>query len=349
LSIAGALAQTQAQHLGEIHVDPQASKSGVTVSLRPSTSIPASPEAAHILSDLIAANGLETDPVAPWHVQLAYDEFDEDGDNVHSGTIEEFYASPKEYRKVIKTDEFSQTEVANGTDLYRLGDQGWPPLATVQAMREELSPLYRANSGGESSPDKLDWTVGGTKLSCVVLRSGRVISENRLLKFCYEPGTIILRYTRGRGWDETVYNDIVQFGRDYVARNVEVTHAGTPFLKIHLAKLEPLTQIDDSVFSPPAGSPGPLSGTITVPSTILMLEYLQHRDPLPHFPRGVRGSVTVKFTVSEEGRVTSAEATDGPKELRKPAREDVMKFRFRPFLILDKPFKVQSTTEYKIQ
>jgi hypothetical protein len=59
--------------------------------------------------------------------------------------------------------------------------------------------------------------------------------------------------------------------------------------------------------------------------------------------------VAVTFTVNKEGRVVRAQAIDGPDELRKPVEQDVMKFEFRPFLILDKPVEVECTTFYNIQ
>jgi hypothetical protein len=94
LLICSTAATAQAGQLGPVHVDPQDSKAGVRMVFTPPGTIPAppaSPEATKTLSDLIAANGTDPKPLVPWHVQLTYDEFDEDGDNVHSGTIEEFY------------------------------------------------------------------------------------------------------------------------------------------------------------------------------------------------------------------------------------------------------------------
>jgi hypothetical protein len=352
LPIACALAQDQVAHLGEIHVSPPDSKAGVLLSLKPSGSkISSSPEAVKMMGDLIKANGLETLPATSWHIELTYDEFDEDGDNAHSGTLEEFYVNPKQYRKVIKTDEFSQTEVASGGDLYRSGDQNWPPAATSQAVWEVVSPLYQyqVSALDDTSPDKLDWTVGGVKLSCIVLRNRTVLSESGLQKFCFEPGTTILRYSRGTGWDETVYNGVFRLGERYLARDVEVTHGGKPFLKIHLVKVEAAPQLEESLFLPPTDTSGPLTGVVSVPSAILMKEYLMHRELPPHVPRGIHGKVTVKFTVNKEGRVVRAQATDGPAELRKPVEENVMKWQFRPFLILDKPVEVESTTFYNIQ
>lgn len=336
----------QAEHLGPIHVDPQMGREGVRMSFKAPAPVHSSPEAVKILADLVAANGVDAKPQRPWHIELTYDEFDEDGDNVHSGTVEEFYVGPTKYRRVVKTDEVSQTEVATGSDLYRSGSQDWLARATLQAIDETFTPLYRTAQNADGSPDNLDWTVGGVKLSCVALRNGRVLSDNGLQKFCYEPGTAILRYTRGQGWDETVYNGIFEFDRRYLAHDIEVSHAGKPYLKITLAKIE-LAQLDPALLSPPPDSPGPLTGPVTVPGFLL----LRKPGPLefPHFPRGVHGKVTVRLTLSKQGNATKAEAIDGPEELRKPAEESAKKTQFEPFLILGKPTEVVTTTGYMIQ
>lgn len=343
-------AWSQAERLGPVHVDPQTADKSVRITMagRPSAAVHSSPEAVKTLSELIAANGVDPKPSVPWHVELSYDEFDEDGDNVHSGTVEEFYMSLAKYRRIIKTDEFSQTEVATGSSLYRVRDQGWPKMSVSQAIDETLSPLYRITDNYfDGSPDALDWTVGQAKLSCVALRNGRILSDNGLPKFCYEPGTAILRYTRGQGWDETVYNEIFPFEQRYVANEVDVTHGGKPFLKIHVSKIETLQQLDSALFSPPADSPGPIAEPVRVPGRLLIELPEPGRYP-PSFPRGVRGKVTVAFTVDKKGHVKKATATDGPEELRKPTEKAAKDLRFRPFLLLGKPVEVESAMSYDI-
>jgi len=343
-------AQSQTRQIGEIHVEPPESKVGVTIALKPSGPVPSSPEAMKILGDLAATNGLDLQPTTAWHFELTYDEFDEDGDNVHSGTVEELYVNSRKYRRTIKTDEFAQTEVADGANLYRAGDQGWPAQSTLQAMREVSSPLYAAIKVQDASVDKLEWTIGKTTLPCVALRIGRILSSNGWQKLCYEPGTTTLRYTRGQGWDETVYNHVFQFGQRYLAHDTEVTHDGKPYLKIQLTKIESVPQINESAFSPPAGSPGPLTGVVSVPSSILMKEYLVHGEtPIQSFPKGISGKVNVTFRVNEEGRVIKVLAIEGPKQLKKPIEETVKRLQFRPFLVLDKPVEVESTTVYNVQ
>src|SRR5271170_7505826 len=44
--------------------------------------------------------------------EASYDPFDEDGDNIDSGVNEEFWAGPKKYRRICKTDNLNQTGYA---------------------------------------------------------------------------------------------------------------------------------------------------------------------------------------------------------------------------------------------
>jgi len=44
--------------------------------------------------------------------EASYDQFDEDGDNIHSGVDEEFWAGPKKYRRIYKSDNLNQTDYA---------------------------------------------------------------------------------------------------------------------------------------------------------------------------------------------------------------------------------------------
>src|ERR1700678_4195426 len=57
---------------------------------------PKRPAATHDSSNLAASikkesalNGLQSVDLHPWHIVIEYDQFDEDGDNVNSGVVEE--------------------------------------------------------------------------------------------------------------------------------------------------------------------------------------------------------------------------------------------------------------------
>ena len=57
---------------------------------------------------------------------MSYDKYDEDGDNVDSGTYEEYWVSPKQYRLSYSSQDFTQTDIATEDGLFRTGEQKWP-------------------------------------------------------------------------------------------------------------------------------------------------------------------------------------------------------------------------------
>jgi TonB family protein len=76
--------------------------------------------------------------------------------------------------------------------------------------------------------------------------------------------------------------------------------------------------------------------------------------PLPRFPEEARrarasGVVKVRVTVDEEGKVSEAEAIEGPKELRQAAVDAALKARFEPTRLHGKLIKVTGVLVYKFE
>jgi TonB family protein len=74
--------------------------------------------------------------------------------------------------------------------------------------------------------------------------------------------------------------------------------------------------------------------------------------PKPDYPEaarlaGITGIVKVQVTIDEHGQVISAEATDGPKELRKAAVDAALKARFEPVRLHGGLIKVTGVLTYK--
>jgi len=284
----------------------------------------------------------------PWHVKLTYDQFDEDGDNVHSGSFEEFYVGPKRYKQILTGDVINQIDVATDAGLYRSGDQTWISQVELQVQNEVLSPVHRASlKRDHTHAEAIDWPVGKINLPCVILRrTDMTISPNGLPKFCFDPETVRVRYTRGNGWDETVYNNIVTFQGRAIAKDTTVTHSGKPFLKIHVASLESLDPVDESLFKTQPGA-SLVGGRITLSSAILADEYLLERGALSG--GGEKGEVHLRFVVGKDGRVIESDVIDGPEKLRKSALKSMREYRFRPFLVLDQPVEVESKMVFDYQ
>jgi len=161
------------------------------------------------LTKQAALNGLQSTDLRPWHIVVTYDQFDEDGDNVHSGVYEEYWAGAKKYKRIYKSDNLNQTDYATDKGLFRHGDQQWPDRAQLQVRAEVIAPFSYADTLQGFHGRNVERTFSGYKLQCVLIERDSGISDPT--QYCFEPDSPILRYNRGWGWFQTVYNRIVPF------------------------------------------------------------------------------------------------------------------------------------------
>jgi hypothetical protein len=291
-----------------------------------------------------ALNGLQSTDIRPWHLVIAYDQFDEDGHNVHSGLVDEYWAGPKKYRISYKSDALNQTDYTTEQGLFRLGDQRWPNRDETQVRSEVVDPFSNLATLQDFRASNVERAFGPHSLHCVVFDKPGVISVPA--QYCFDPGTSVLRYVRGEGWFQTVYNDTVQMEGRNIARDVEVTNGGHPFLKLRVQTLEQLSDIDDKEFTPPADAVS-LSGK---PVTGVNPKPIQ--TAFPEWPSSLRQQhflVIVEIVIGKDGSVISAHAASGPPEAYKAAEMTARKWRYRPYLVAGEPAKVETKVQFQNQ
>lgn len=283
-------------------------------------------------------NGLQGANLQPWHIVIAYDEFDEDRDNVNSGVFDELWLAPDKYKRSYASDKLNQIDYANGHGLFRVGDQRWPRPTELQVRNEVIDPFYYAATLKDFHTRRVERSFGVQALDCVLLESQMIISSPT--QYCFEHGSSALRYTRGQFWFQTAYNDVVTFQGRNVAREVEVTDGGKPHLKMKVQKLETVSSVDPQDLQAPANAINlqgkRLSG---VSLTTLHTEF-------PKWPSEMREqhfTVTVALVVGKDGRVLSARATDGPQQAFDSAEKATRKWVFRPYLVAGEPAEVETT------
>lgn len=300
-----------------------------------------------MLSLLASKNGLDTSGGHVWHIKLSYDHFDSDGDNDSSGVYEEWWAGPKKYKRIYSADDFHRTEVATERGLFFSGDQKWPPQVQSQIRKEVTDPLYSAQINPNTKLDKFIWKNGSTELPCVIVRRTDItISDNGLRKYCFAPQLAAIRYTRGNGWDETVYNEIGNFQGRYVAQKVQVMHAGKKYLEIRVEVLAPVTQLSEVDFqpSPDAIAVGDSIQVDGAQVAALLVKPLRLDDRL----QGTEGNFIFELVIGKDGRVKSAKAIEGPEKLRRAAEDAARRLEFQPFLVLGAPVEVRTTWELDV-
>jgi hypothetical protein len=211
-------------------------------------------------------------------------------------------------------------------------------------VREEVvDPLYTAADPGPNTKlDKIVWTIGSTQLPCVIIRhTDRIISDNGLRKYCFGSKLQVIRYTRGQGWDETVYNDVFDFQGRHVGRQVQVTHAGKKYLEIRLSSLEEVSPVEGADFTPTPDAVA-IGETIELEGPEVSTHLVKALS-IDSRLQGSEGKFLLQLVIGRDGRVREAKAVEGPEKLRRAAEDATRKLQFRPFLILGEPVEVRTT------
>jgi hypothetical protein len=288
-----------------------------------------------------AANGLSAADVHPWHIVIAYDQFDGDGDNFNSGILEEFWAGPRKFKRIYKSDNLNQTDYATEHGLFRLGDQRWPNRAEAQVRSEVVEPFSYASSLQGVQASSVERQFGKYTLNCFVMKNGAG-GISIPAQYCFEDSSTTLRYVRGFGWFQTAYNDIISFQGRNIERDIEVTDGGKPFLKLRVKTIEPIEQIDENDFMPSADAVN-LSGKRVNGVAVKPI-----KQPFPEWPQALRQEhfkVEVQIVIGTDGHVVSAQAVTGPSKAYKAAEDTVRKWIFQPYLVLGEPVEVESKVQ----
>jgi hypothetical protein len=283
-----------------------------------------------------AANGLESGDIRPWHIVIAYDQFDSDGDNFNSGAFEEFWLGPKSYKRIYKSWEFNQTEIATERGIFRQGAQRWPKPAELLVRSEVVAPFsYAANLPGFHGR-AFERVFSEHKLQCIAVENTSDLSDPT--QYCFEPGTSLLRYSHGDTWMQTVFNHLNQFQGRNVARELEVTDGGKPYLKLRVSTIELLPNIAAVDLTLPPDAVGPIGDRVSGVS-VRMIK--MGRLSWPASMRSQHFRVVLEILIGKNGRVISARGISGPPEAYKGCEDSVRDSTFQPYLVLGKPVEVE--------
>jgi len=180
-----------------------------------------------------------------------------------------------------------------------------------------------------------------------------VISDNGLAGFCFEPQSLMLRYSKGgfgsdTVWDEIVYNKILRFEGRYVPSDVRVTRGGKLYLTLHLERLETIPQPNSADFTPPPAAVAVNEKLVVPDGRVLMLDYLLHQE-FPKYPKSIRppgGEAVVKYRIKTDGSVTGVQLVEGTQEMGKAIEDALKEYVYRPFLVRGEPVEVEVKQEF---
>jgi TonB family protein len=158
----------------------------------------------------------------------------------------------------------------------------------------------------------------------------------------------------GRYWFPTYsYADEELVFGDGNVTHIRIKVKYTDFQKGHvdikITDVEDGAEVANSPEQNPGSSTPPASRT---PITGGVLNDKALELPQPVYPEaakqaGISGTVRVRITIDEQGKVIAAEASDGPKELREAAVEAARKARFEPVRLHGAGIKVSGMLVYR--
>jgi hypothetical protein len=273
-------------------------------------------------------------------------------DSDYKAEIEEYWASPDKWRRTITSPGFSQILIVNG-DKISEDDKGdyfpwwlndlvtaiFDPLPMLDGLKKVNAQLPKP-SGSERSNScaRLQMKVGTPPAE-----------DSAFLVFCFEGshGLLESAFTPGYGAEFKDYHD---FKNKRVARRFVINPEPGTTIEASVTELTELTSPDESLFTvqqstPPTERVGRIS--ISEATARSLLAYTP--DILwPSVRSGkTSGVLSMYISVDRNGRVREAWPLNADNAgLGDPAREQVMKWQFKPAKMHNVPVQTETVLTF---
>ncbi len=330
--------------------------SGFAQESSPSSPAVSNPYSTSSFEQLRDATQLDRKDAPPFHLRIDLQLYDLKGKPSRTGTIEEWWVSPNEYR--IETNSGSlhyvtatgQSNVAPHPDrdsylLSELWQKTVRPLA-------DLHPLV--------APTESKQTVGNAQLDCFTmspLADANFDPSQPAPMYCTDPGDHRLRLVR-HGFQLLVRNSLGNFQGTEVALSSSILYLGRPAISGKISLLQSFTP--GSAGSPAletsapaaevkstASAAGPAGKVTLIAGRVAAGRILERTNP--SYPPGARaahitGSVLLHAVITKEGRIGSLFVIASPDEsLSGAAMDAVRTWKYAPYLLSGKPVEVDTT------
>jgi hypothetical protein len=269
-------------------------------------------------------------------------------DSAYKGEIEEYWMSPEKWRRTITSPGFSQTLIANG-DQVSEQDKGdyfpWWLNDLVTAMFDPL-PMLDSLSKLSASLPKPSGSEPSNSCARLQMKVGTPPAQNNaFLVFCFESSHGLLESATTPGYDAE-FRDYREFRNKRVARRLVINPEPGTTIETKITELAELTSPDESLFTIEQSTPPTERiGRISVPeATVRSLSEYTPDILWPAVRSGnTSGVLSMYISVDRGGHVREAWPLGSDNAgLEDPAREQVMKWRFKPANIHDVPVQIET-------
>jgi hypothetical protein len=297
----------------------------------------------------------------PFHLKArVFEKTDLDNDD-HNAEIVEDWVSPDKWRRTIKSGQFSEVLVANGGNVTERSEGDYYPnwlrtivngifdpgaaLQGINLTQSGDTARMRLSSNGKFEVDAEDGPQVCRRFE--ILASAPPVTNRVFSTYCFFHG--LLQSIGAPGYDLS-YANYKKFGGKQVARTLgEYIEPGTE-LQADIEELTDLPATDDSVFTVQQQS-SPLR-TVSVDEVTVRGLILSGPDiRWPPMGRGINpGRLSIYVCIDKDGHVreTYSLNSDNP-DMAQAAREQVMKWSFKPAVNKGEPVQIESILTFGYQ
>jgi hypothetical protein len=303
------------------------------------------------IKDAVKRSTLNQSGTKPFHLKATLaPSFERDKDSGRTGEIEIWWASPTQWKREVRSPEFHQIQIVNGTQLWQKNEGQYFPEWLRNIAVELVDPipdleriLEQVKSG------EIRNLAGQTSVSWTTLSSNGTVQKGMGAGLALNDRTGLLFYGSDLGWGAEFQNYTDFHGR-MVAQTVK---AGSPEVTAKVVALEDLGDIPTDFFDThrDGGDTQPLQAVVV--DEIALRRNLLPGEPLtwPPLQDGpLEGILTTEVVIDREGKVRDSGTivTDNPG-VSDAARTQITKMQFKPYLVNGVPVQVISriTMQFK--
>jgi TonB family protein len=310
-------------------------------------------DAANLSARLQAADAVSALDVAglkPWHLQMAVQMFDAKGKPGEQGTIEEWWASPGNYKQVYTLPSYTATFVDADGKMFRTPAASHPPALLDVLLRQATHPMPAGREVDDAQPQISKLAFGKVPLECIMLSQpiqGLKSPPMGLFPtYCLDPGKDSLRLTYNFGTQLVRRNLMGVFQQKTVSTDLTVLIAGVTAAhgQTKILQTQELTSADLATDGlEPVGSGSPTK----VAAGVIAGMALHRAEPI--YPPNAKanhitGTVVLHAVIGTDGQIYDLSVQSSPDpELAIAAIAAVRRWSFKPYLLTGQPVEVETT------
>jgi Thioredoxin-like len=304
---------------------------------------------AHALLDrAVGVNGLTLQGAQPWHVKA---DFQWQGHNgpIESGTLEEWWKGPDEWRRTYTMKKVTWTEWSVD-HIHQFESPGQPlskNFANLRIATPLITPLFQAKNFLPEYPMQIAPMEAGVHVNCIsvvdpVRYVGQIDPDFLFPKYCLDA----LGVLRGVVTSDTLvtFDNFTVFDKRAVAKNVVVFVNQQKVSESKITLLTPLGPEEEPLLKPDRDAiPQPFAPMASDPRPVL-IHSEKPMVPANMVIAGGGGPVSVHVIIGKDGKVRPTGPISGTTEaspgIINAAVDAASRFRYEPYMIDGQPVEV---------